>query len=89
MTRRQIATKRGVQTLRDGLIVVMIMAALAAFGDSLTAESWGEWLNSWQHWTWAAFQAAGTAAVSWLQRLYRDAAGIPPETTEARRALEE
>ena len=80
----QIAAKRGVQTLVQGLTVAVVMAALTALGSGLTAGSWGEWFATWPIWTYAAFQAAGTAGVAYLVRRYADHAGVEP-----RRAVEE
>ena len=71
-----IAAKRGTQTLWQGLLVVAIMAALTALGSGLTAGSWAEWLASWTIWTWAAFQAAGTAAIAYLVRRFADHSGV-------------
>lgn len=77
--RPRIAAKRGLQTLWQGLAVAVIMAALTALGSSLTAASWTEWLASWPVWTWAAFQAAGTAGVAYLVRRFADHSGVQPE----------
>lgn len=75
-TRQTIATKRGTQTLWQGLVVAVVMAALTALGSSLTAASWTEWLTTWPVWTWAAFQAVGTAVVAWFVRRFADGAGL-------------
>lgn len=71
----KIAQMRGLQTLAQGLAVAVVMAALTAFGAGLTADSWTEWIASWPIWTWAAFQAAGTAAVAYLVRRFADTSG--------------
>lgn len=71
-----IAAKRGTQTLWQGLAVAVIMAALVALGSGLTAESWSQWLTTWPIWTWAAFQAAGTAGVAYLVRRFADHSGV-------------
>ena len=71
----EVAAKRGLQTFWQGLGVAVIMAALTAFGSGLTAGSWEEWAGSWPIWTWAAFQAAGTAGVAWFVRRFADHSG--------------
>lgn len=71
----EVARKRGLQTLWQGLSVAVIMATLTALGSSLTATSWTEWLTTWPIWTWAAFQAAGTAGVAYLVRRFADRSG--------------
>ena len=81
----EVAAKRGWQTLVQGLAVAVIMAALTAFGSSLTAASWTEWASSWPIWTWAAFQAAATAGVAWAVRRFADQSGT--EVVVPRRAL--
>lgn len=72
----EIAAKRGRQTLAQGLAVAGIMAALVALGTGLTARSWDEWIATWPLWSWAAFQAAGTAIVAYLVRRFADHDGI-------------
>lgn len=74
--RPTIATKRGTQTLWQGLAVAVIMAALTAFSAGLSATSWREWIANWELWTWAAFQAAGTAAVAWAVRRFANDEGV-------------
>lgn len=79
MNPKQIAAKRGWQTLADGLIVVAIVAGvMPLIGAIQSSDGWVSWLSDWQVWTWAAFQgaivAAGTAGVSWLRRRFLDPA---------------
>lgn len=76
---QQVAAARGRQTLAQGLITAMVMAAVVAVGSGLTAESWAEWFATWPIWTWSAFQAAGTAAVAWAVRRFADHSGIDTE----------
>ena len=76
---QQVAAARGRQTLAQGLITAMVMAAVVAVGSGLTAESWSAWFATWPIWTWAAFQAAGTAAVAWAVRRFADHSGIDTE----------
>lgn len=83
-TARQIAAKRGWQTLADGVIVVAIVAGITPLiGAVQSADGWRAWLVDWTSWTWAMFQgmtiAAGTALVAWLRRRFLD----PPTDTTA------
>lgn len=72
----KIAAKRGTQTLWQGLAVALTLAVLNALVTSLTANSWTEWLNHWQVWTYSAFQAAITAGVAWAVRMWGDHSGF-------------
>lgn len=77
MTPKEIAAKRGWQTLMDGAIVVAIMAGIAPLIGSIgSADGWVAWLADWQSWTWGVFQGAliagGTACVAWLRRRFVD-----------------
>ena len=83
MDTKQIAAKRGWQTLADGLIVVAIIAGIMPIVNAIqSADGWQAWLAGWADWSWAAFQgaivAAGTAGVSWMRRRFID----PAEPTE-------
>ena len=80
MNTNQSAAERGLQTLADGLIVVVIIAGVMPVVDAIqAADGWQSWLNGWATWSWSAFQgviiAAGTAGVSWLRRRFI----APPE----------
>ena len=84
MDTQQIAAKRGLQTLADGLIVVVIIAGIMPVVDAIrAADGWQTWISSWATWSWSAFQGAliagGTAGVAWLRRRYID----PPENDAA------
>ena len=81
MTPQQIARKRGLQTLADGALVVVIVAGIAPLVGAVgAADGWTAFLSGWQTWTWQIVQAAtiagGTAVVAWLRRRFLD----PPET---------
>ena len=79
MDTKEIAAKRGWQTLADGLIVVIVIAAIMPIVNAIqSADGWQGWITGWATWSWAAFQGAiiagGTAGVSWLRRRFIDPA---------------
>ena len=90
MDAKQIAAKRGWQTLADGAIVVALVAlALPLIEAVQSAAGWADWLADWQRWTWTAAQGAvvagGTALVAWARRRWLQ----PADLDEPRRALDE
>lgn len=75
MDSKQIAAKRGWQTLADGAIVVGLIALFGAVSAGIAAaDGWSEWLSNWESWSWDAFEnmfvAGGTAVVAWLRRRF-------------------
>ncbi len=79
MDTKEIAAKRGWQTLVDGLIVVAVVAGIMPLINAIqSADGWTTFAAGWAQWTWSAFQgaivAAGTAGASWLRRRFIDPA---------------
>jgi hypothetical protein len=87
LTDQEIAAKRGLQTLVDGVIAAVIVGVLLPMiGAVQSSESWMAWASDWQMWTWTAFQSAfvgvGTAAISWVRRRFVQPAGSDAPTVE-------
>lgn len=90
MDSKQVAAKRGKQTLADGLISAVLVVGLAPLvGAVQTAEGWRDLFESWHVWTWSFFQAtviaSVTAVISWARRRFID----PWEPPSAARGLPE
>ena len=91
MDTREVAAKRGRQTLVDGLIAAVLVAGLTPLvGAIQTADGWTTLFESWREWSWSIFQAATvaliTALIAYFRRRYVDPWSPTPEVAASRRA---